>query len=84
MNKIGERLQALRKQFGYSQNDVAEFIGVSRSTYAGYETGNSKPIRKVNEIANLYSVSIDYILCRTDNKTILLPTLLTKTKIMTF
>ncbi len=37
------RLLAARKQLGLTQSQVAERIGVAKSTYTGYERGTSEP-----------------------------------------
>lgn len=62
MNSIGEKLRELRMALGYSQNFVADSLKIARSTYVKYETGSSKPTRKLKEIAAFYGVSTDYIL----------------------
>lgn len=67
MSMTSERLQALRKARGYSQQDVANLIGVGRTTYLKYENGDNKPTRKINELARLFQVSTDYLLGNTDN-----------------
>lgn len=67
MSITSERLQALRKARGYSQQDVANLIGVGRTTYLKYESGDNKPTRKINELARLFQVSTDYLLGNTDS-----------------
>lgn len=61
------RFRELREAHGYTQDYVAEAIGVSRITYVRYE--NSDRQMKVSELINLaklYHVSIDYLLGLTD------------------
>lgn len=67
MSITSERLQTLRKARGYSQQDVANLIGVGRTTYLKYENGDNKPTRKINELARLFHVSTDYLLGNTDS-----------------
>ena len=67
MSITSERLQALRKARGYSQQDVANLIGVGRTTYLKYENGDKKPTRKINELARLFQVSTDYLLGNADS-----------------
>ena len=67
MSITSERLQALRKARGYAQQDVANLIGVGRTTYLKYENGDNKPTRKINELARLFQVSTDYLLGNTDS-----------------
>lgn len=38
-----ERLAQTRKERGYTQVQLAEAIGVAKSTYAGYENGTREP-----------------------------------------
>ena len=59
---IAERLKRLREQSGMSQQQVADKLGVGRTTYVKYETGDSRPTRKLNELAKLFNVSVDYLL----------------------
>ncbi|MCQ2593161.1 MAG: helix-turn-helix domain-containing protein [Treponema sp.] len=50
----------LRNFRGYSQEDVAEKIGISRQAYAKWEKGETTPdIEKCAELAKLYETSID-------------------------
>lgn len=56
------RLKELRESQGWSQQEVADKLGIERTTYVKYESGASKPTRKLQDIAALYNVSTDYIL----------------------
>ena len=40
---IAGRLQELRKQAGYSQEQVAEIMGLSRQAISKWESGQGKP-----------------------------------------
>ena len=60
---ISERLQELRKKEGYSQEQVAEMLGLSRQAISKWESGQGKPEIKLTEI---YHVSADYILLGTE------------------
>lgn len=62
MNVTGERLRQLRESKELSQKEVADLIGVARLTYVLYETGKSRPIRKIKELCTLFNVTADYIL----------------------
>ena len=69
MNKelITTRLISLRKEIGYTQYDLSVILNVSRSTISKYEKGFLIPsIDTIIQLADLYNVSCDYILCRTD------------------
>ena len=37
-------------------------MGISRTAYVKWETGESKPIRKLQELSALFNVSVDYLL----------------------
>lgn len=66
---IAGRLQALRKKAGYSQEQVAEMLGLSRQTISKWESGQGKPeIDNVIKLTEIYHVSADYILLGTENK----------------
>ena len=55
-----ENLAALRRRFGYSQDELAEKIGVSRQTLSKYETGESLPdIERCRLLAEGFGVSMD-------------------------
>jgi transcriptional regulator with XRE-family HTH domain len=66
---LKERLKELRKEKGVIQSDVAESLGVDRSTYGKYETGDSIPdIDKLMWLAVYFGVSVDYLLGRSDTR----------------
>jgi repressor LexA len=66
MNVTAKRLRNLREAKKMSQNDVAKILGISRTAYVKYETGESRPVRKLNELSTLFNVSTDYILGNED------------------
>ena len=67
---IAERLQELRKKAGYSQEQVAEQLGLSRQAVSKWESGQGKPeIDNVVKLVELYGVSADYILLGIENST---------------
>lgn len=62
-NQIGQKLRELRKAHSYTQDYLAEVLGVVRQTYSNYETGKRKPDSDVlYKLAGLYSISIDDLL----------------------
>lgn len=64
---FNEILRQLRTEKNLSQKDVADAIGVDRTTYTKYETGKSQPdFVTIQKLAEFYSVSVDYLLGRTD------------------
>ena len=63
------RLKELRVAKGFRQKDVAEMLGVDRTTYVKYESGTSEPNKDTFvRLAEIFDVSTDYLLERTDKK----------------
>ncbi len=57
------RITALRKNNNLTQKQVALFLNVKEDTYSKWERGtNDLPLTKINELANYYHVSIDFLL----------------------
>ncbi len=62
-----ERLKTLRKEIKMSQSDIGEFLGIMQTVYSRYERGaGTIPIEHLLKLADLYNVSTDYILGRTN------------------
>uniref|UniRef100_UPI0018C54C0E helix-turn-helix domain-containing protein n=1 Tax=Pectinatus frisingensis TaxID=865 RepID=UPI0018C54C0E len=66
METIGERLKRLRENKKMSQDEVANIIGIDRTSYLKYEKGINKPTRNLEKLSVLFNVSTDYLLCQTD------------------
>lgn len=61
--EIAQRLQQLRKQHGYSQEGLAEKLGLSRQAVSKWERAESSPdTDNLIELAKLYGVSLDELL----------------------
>ena len=59
---FSEKLQILRKNKGYTQEALADKLGVSRQAVAKWESGQIYPdISNLIQISNLMSVSVDYL-----------------------
>ena len=59
---IGKRISDLRKASGYSQEYVAEKLGVSRQAVSKWETDAAAPdTYNLIALAELFSVSVEYI-----------------------
>ena len=57
---ISDKLLALRKRSGMSQQEVAAAIGVARQTISNWELGQGSPaLDKAAELARLYGVTLD-------------------------
>lgn len=64
------RLKELRKENGFTQEYVAQYLNVKQNTYSQYESGvNQISISCLCSLAELYETSVDYILCLTDEET---------------
>ena len=60
---IADRIQYLRKQKGYSQEELADKVGVSRQAVSKWESEQSTPdLEKVIAMSELFEVTTDYIL----------------------
>ena len=59
---IADILLSLRKMANYSQETVADKIGIKRDTYAQYERQTNPPVEIIRKLCKLYGVSSDVIL----------------------
>jgi len=70
---FNKRLKLIRenkkmKDPKWTQEYVADAIGVARPTYTAYENGiKQPPLETVNKIADLFETNVDYLLGRTDD-----------------
>ena len=56
---VSNNITFLRKQFGYSQDEIANKLGVSRQTYSKFESGSAElNTMQVQQIANIYGVKV--------------------------
>lgn len=61
--RFNENLKIARERKGLSQKDIADGIGVAKSTYSLYESGNREPnVQTIKKIADLLNVSADELL----------------------
>jgi len=69
MRQFAEILVELRKEAKMSQQELADKLGVSRSTIGMYESGERAPTKEGMEaIADLFNVDMDYLYGRTNIK----------------
>ena len=60
-------LKAYRKKNGYTQDEIAEKLGVSRQAVAKWERGESVPdIESVVSLAGFFGVTVDVLLKSTE------------------
>ncbi len=62
--KLHEKIYYCRKKAGYSQEEMAEKLGVSRQAVSKWETGEAVPeLAKFSAVAKLFNVTTDWLLC---------------------
>ena len=58
-NVIGNNLKVLRENSGYTQKQISEFLGINRSAYANYESGERvAPMNVLEGVAKLFGVDL--------------------------
>ena len=61
---VADRIKALRETKGYTQAELAKRLGVTRSSVNAWELGISVPSTQyIVELATIFDVSTDYLLC---------------------
>lgn len=72
MGNFQNIFKRLRISSGLTQVEMAEKLGISRSTIGMYETGAREPdFETLEAIADFFNVDTDYLLGRTEKTTIL-------------
>lgn len=62
-NKYGQFVKNLRTERGFSQEQVAKAIGVSRSTFTAIEAGKqSLDVEEATKLANFFGIGVDALL----------------------
>lgn len=81
---FGEKLQALRKKQGWTQEELAAKITVSRQALSKWELGAAIPdTENVLQISKLFGVSTDYLLNDEYDSDNDIPAVQTKSEILT-
>ncbi len=63
LGKLAKRIKELRKQNGYTQDDLAVYSNIARSTLGNIETAsNDITFSKVNQLANAFNMSLSEFL----------------------
>lgn len=58
-----EQLKKARLNMDYTQQQVADLMGITKSTYCGYETGKRQPdVAKIKRLACILNTSGDILL----------------------
>ena len=65
--QLQDKLQLLRKQNGYSQEQLADKLGIARQTLSKWENGQAVPeLNNLISLSNLYGITIDRIVKEDD------------------
>ncbi|MBR2890522.1 MAG: helix-turn-helix transcriptional regulator [Oscillospiraceae bacterium] len=60
---FGEKLRAARESKGLTQQQIADQMGIDKSTYCGYETGKRQPdLTKLKQLSQILGISGDALL----------------------
>ena len=60
-------LKELRISMKKTQKEVADFLGVDRTTYVKYENGNTEPnLDNIKRLAEYFNVTTDYLLGKSE------------------
>ncbi len=63
-----KRLRDMREDHDMKQVEIADYLGIAQTVYSRYERGfQTIPVEHLIKLAELYRVSVDYLLGRTEN-----------------
>ena len=63
MAKFNEMLKYLRQRAGYSQQDLADLLKISKSTIGMYEQGRRSPdYETLEKIADIFNVDMNFLM----------------------
>ena len=68
MSVVGDRLKILRKDYGYTQKQIAEYLDIDQAYISRIEKGErTLNLSLLDKICQLYNCTPDYILGKADN-----------------
>ena len=68
METWNEKIREARRAKGWSQQKVADILGVTRACFSNYEQGTREPtIALLKAICEILDISADYLIGITDN-----------------
>ena len=72
MSNIRNRIKELRKEYGYTQESLANALGLNaKSSIANYENGSNAPSDEIKlKMCNLFNCSMDYLMGKTNIKNV--------------
>ena len=60
---FGEKLRSARMRAGFTQQQIADYMQIDKSTYCGYETGKRQPdVQKIKQLSKILGISGDELL----------------------
>ena len=66
---LNEKIKELRLRNGFNQVELAKRLGLTKQTISNWENNNIQPsIEMLEALADLFSVSTDYLLGRENNR----------------
>lgn len=69
MTKFSERIRSLRKEKAFSQQELANQLGLSKSSVNMYERGEREPnLETLELIADYFNVDMEYLLGKSDHR----------------
>ena len=61
---VADRIKVLREERGLTQTDLSKLLGITRSCVNAWEMGISVPSTQyIVELAHIFKVSTDHLLC---------------------
>lgn len=67
MKNLSKNIRILREKNGFSQQNIADFLGIERSLYGFYENGSREiPFDRLEKLASLFGCELNTLL--TDNE----------------
>lgn len=64
---FGQRLNFVRKEKGFTAQQMADDLQIALRSYRMYESGDRSPsLEMLVKIADILNISTDYLLCRDD------------------
>lgn len=68
---VADRIRVLREQKGFTQTELAKRLKITRSSVNAWEQGISVPSTQyIVELAEIFKVSTDYLLCVDNTATV--------------
>lgn len=66
---LNVRLKTMRKNAKKTQQEIADYLGITRSAYTAYEINRRTPDHEtLSKLAKFYDVSVDYLMGRDNSK----------------